>query len=210
MKTITNKENIAWSRNLAYAIGLLTTDGNLSSDGRHLTFISKDLDLIKTFKKCLGINNKIKPKTSGYSAKMYHKVQFGNVKLYKWLLTIGLMPNKSKNLKNLDIPDKYFVDFLRGHIDGDGYVRVFQDPVYPNSQRLYTVFYSASLKHLEWLRKQIAHLTNIHGWLEPANRVWRLTYAKKESKLLLPLIYYAKNIPCLKRKRKIIEQFLSC
>jgi len=53
-----NKVKIQWSSNFAYAIGLLTTDGNLSKDGRHLNLTSKDKDLINIFKGCLGIKNK--------------------------------------------------------------------------------------------------------------------------------------------------------
>jgi len=30
-----------WSRKLAYAIGLITTDGNLAKDARHMTFVPK-------------------------------------------------------------------------------------------------------------------------------------------------------------------------
>jgi hypothetical protein len=51
-----------WNTNLAYAIGLITTDGSLSSDGRHIIFVSKDVALIKTFKRCLGLRNRIRPK----------------------------------------------------------------------------------------------------------------------------------------------------
>jgi hypothetical protein len=77
------KDNIKWSPNIAYAIGLITTDGNLSSDGRHITFVSKDIGLIKTFRLCLGLNNRITPKKSGYSNKIYNKIQFSNVKFYR-------------------------------------------------------------------------------------------------------------------------------
>ena len=43
------KVKIEWSPDFAYAIGLITTDGNLSPDGRHVNFTSKDLELIKNF-----------------------------------------------------------------------------------------------------------------------------------------------------------------
>ena len=36
---------LAWTAELAYAVGLITTDGNLSSDGRHLGIPSKDREL---------------------------------------------------------------------------------------------------------------------------------------------------------------------
>jgi len=55
------KENVKreWSPHFSYAIGLLTADGNLSKDGRHINFTSKDLDLILSFKNCLGLKNSI-------------------------------------------------------------------------------------------------------------------------------------------------------
>ena len=43
-------EDIVWSPDLAYAVGLLATDGNLSSDRRHMSFISKDRDLVETLR----------------------------------------------------------------------------------------------------------------------------------------------------------------
>lgn len=200
--------NMTWNNNVAYAVGLITTDGSLSSDGRHIAFVSKDVGLIKTFKQCLCLNNKIRPKTSGYSNKMYYRIQFGNVNLYNWLLKIGLMPNKTKVIGELKAPEKYFFDFLRGHLDGDGCIRSFSDPIYPKSKRLYTVFYSASLKHLKWIQKYLNKCIGIKGWIERGNRVGRLTYAKQESKILLPLIYYNKKLPCLKRKRQKVETIL--
>lgn len=49
-------ETIKWSPQIAYAIGLIVTDGNLSPDRRHFDFTSKDIELIEAFKKCLSIN----------------------------------------------------------------------------------------------------------------------------------------------------------
>lgn len=112
-----NRIKTEWSNDLAYIVGLMTTDGNLSIDGRHISFTSKDIQLIKTFKKCLGIKNKIGLKTSGFSEKKYPHIQFGDINFYKWLVGIGLTPHKSKTLGKLEIPDKYFFDFLRGHFD---------------------------------------------------------------------------------------------
>ena len=39
--------------------------------------------------------------------------------------------------------------------------------------------------------------------------MWKLRYAKAESLRLLPWIYYAANVPCLQRKRRIAERFLA-
>lgn len=105
-----NKDyKIKWAPEFAYSIGLLTTDGNLSKDGRHIEFTSKDLELIKFIRKYLNLKDvKIGKKKNGYSNRKYFHIQFSNVRLYNWLLKIGLMPNKSKSIKELKIPNKYF------------------------------------------------------------------------------------------------------
>lgn len=200
---------IKWNPEIAYIVGLITTDGSLSIDGIHLDITSNDIQLLKTAKKCLGINNKITSKFSSYTGKKScRRIQFGNVIFYKWLINIGLMPNKTKKIGRLKIPNRYFFDFLRGHLDGDGCIRKFQDSVYPNSQRLYIRFHSASFIHLKWLQQKINFLLNILGFLKPVTRVFCLTFAKKESLKLLPKIYPNPKVSCLKRKYKIVKPIL--
>lgn len=200
-----------WNNEIAYAIGLIVTDGNLSKDGRHLVFVSKDISLIKLFKKCLNLKNRISIKTSGYSNKKgkYYYVQFGNVNFYKSLISIGLCTNKSKRISRLRIPRTYIADFLRGHLDGDGTIRAYTDYRFPNSKRLYVNFMSASKKHIAWLQNIIATTYRIKGRIRAEHRIWILIYAKEESKILLRKIYYKQDIPFLKRKRLIAKAYLN-
>lgn len=202
---------MVWNNNLAYVIGLISTDGNLSKDGRHIVFVSKDLELIKLFQKCLNLKNKISVKTSGYSKGRgkYYFIQFGNVIFYNELMSIGLSPNKSKNIAQLLIPKKYFPDFLRGHLDGDGTIRSYNDPEYIHSRRLYITFLSASEKHVHWLQSQIKKFYGIIGRVRPVRRAWILVYAKKASLSLLRIIYHKPNLPSLTRKRNLIKDYLS-
>lgn len=192
-----------WTSDLAYAVGLITTDGSLSIDGRHINLTSKDLEQIKTFKKILHLNNKIGLKYSSYTReRIYYQVQFGNVKLYRFLKSIGLTPHKTKTLSRLKIPDRYFADFLRGYLDGDGYTYSYFDPRWKDSFMLYTGFISASRKHLEWIETKIIELYGIEGKLRfQGKSTYSLKYAKKSSILLLNKMYYKKNLPCLERKR---------
>jgi len=203
-------KNMKWNTDIAYAIGLITTDGNLSKDGRHIIFVSKDIALVELFKKCLGIKNKISIKTSGYSKKAgkYYFTQFGNVSFYKELLAVGLTPNKSKTISTLTIPNGYFADFLRGHLDGDGTIRSYNDSIYPNSKRLYITFMSASIPHIQWLQSQIKKLYRINGKIRNVPRACILVYAKGESKTLLHKLYHSQRIPFLERKRQLIKDYL--
>lgn len=48
-----------WNVNLAYAVGLIASDGCLSKDGRHIDLTSTDIDQIQTFARILKLSNKI-------------------------------------------------------------------------------------------------------------------------------------------------------
>lgn len=205
------KVKIKWSPEFAYAIGLLATDGNLSSDGRHINFTSKDRNLVKLFSKCLGVKNKIGKKARAKERiKKYFYVQFGDVIFYKFLLSIGLMPKKSKRIDTLIIPDKYFFNFLRGHFDGDGTFYSYWDPRWKSSFMFYTVFISTSERHLRWLRAKLTKLLEIKGHIVKGinESVYHLRYAKRESLQLLPKLYYSNKVICLPRKMKKIKKAL--
>ena len=219
---MTNIISTIWTPKLAYIVGLITTDGNLSKDGRHIDLTSKDLDQISTFSKLLGLNNKIGLKDSGTSqGKKYYRIQFSNVQLYRFLLSIGLTPTKSKSIGELKIPDKYFADFLRGHLDGDGSIFTYQDKynqyrgvTYLNT-RLFVYFISVSNLHIIWLHKKISELAQVNGSLQKRpskNRnhtiMWTIKFAKKESIKLIKWIYYEPNLPSLERKATLAKQIL--
>jgi len=202
------KEKIRWSPKLAYVVGLIATDGCLYGDGRHIDFTSKDIQLVITFKKCLKLKNKIGLKYNSYSDKQYYHVQFGDVILYRWLLTIGLTPHKSKTIGKLKIPDKYFFDLLRGCFDGDGSCYSYWDARWASSFMFYVNFNSGSLSFLQWARVKLKKSLKINGHIKFGGGAWRLNYAKAESKKIISAIYYRKGVPCLKRKYEKLKKIL--
>ncbi len=202
------KVKIRWSPKFSYAIGLLTTDGNLSSDGRHIDFTSRDREQLLNFMKCLNIKAKTSHKISGYTKRKTTRIQFGDVNFYKFLLGIGLMPNKTKIISELTIPKKYFFDFLRGHFDGDGSFYYFWDKRWCSSFMFYTTFCSANKSHINWLRKNIYNFLKIKGHVNKNRSLHYLKYAKAESLKLLPKMYYNNRVICLSRKFKKIKKAL--
>lgn len=178
---------------------------------------SSETDLLETFKKCLEIKNKIGKTKNGEIVS--YRVQFGNIQFYNWLIKIGLTPAKTHTIGEIKIPNKFFRDFLRGHLDGDGSITVYTDRYnfykgrnYVN-QRIFVRFISASKKHIDWLHKKITKLAGVKGAFivnKPKSikhvPIYEIKFAKKESIKLLRWIYYKKDIPCLKRKRIIAER----
>ncbi len=202
---------IKWSAKFAYAIGLLVTDGCLYNDYRHMSLTSKDLEQAKNFKRCLGLKVKIGLKGSGASKeKKYYHVQFGDVLFYEFLQSIGLTPAKSKTIGVVKIPDKYFLDYVRGCFDGDGCFYSYWDPRWRSSHMFYVNFVSASRVHIAWLREElrlkvgiIGHLTN-----DGKDSTVQLKYAKKEALVIIDKMYYNPRVVCLTRKRLKVEKAL--
>jgi len=133
---------------------------------------SSELQLLKTFKKCLNLSNKIaRSRNDGWAKKPCYRIQFSSAQFYSWLLKIGLFPAKTYTIGKLDIPDKYFSDFLRWHLDGDGSIstyvdrwNTFKNPNYVYT-RLFIRFQSVSKKHIHWLRGRIYDSLSIKGHL---------------------------------------------
>jgi hypothetical protein len=148
-----SKIDLVWRPELAYVIGLITADGCLSKDGRHINLTSKDRDLLHTFNKCLNIEISLCEKLSGSKKKSYY-VQFSDVIFYSFLNKIGLSPAKSKTINKVIVPSEYFIDFLRGYFDGDGTSYSYYDPIFEHSYRFYISFACGSKNFVEWLRER--------------------------------------------------------
>jgi len=222
-KTRLPDKEYVWSPELAYAVGLLVTDGCLSNDGRHIIFRSCDIDQIEALRLCLHIQTTIEsPRYEvEHGQRVCYRLQIGDVQLYRWLLRIGLFPKKSYTIGPIAVPDEFFRDFLRGHLDGDGMIVTYRDSynVFKNSAYIYTRlfvrFISASEHHMVWMRSVITRLLQIKGDLSssrgPKSTVplWSLKFMKRESIKLLDWIYYDPYIPYLERKRKKAEGALN-
>jgi len=157
----------------------------------------------------LNLKNKIGYKTSGFSKKLYPRIQFGDVMFYRFLMKIGLKPAKSKTIGALKIPRKYFFDFLRGYFDGDGTFFSYWDLRWKSSFMFYTGFISASKNHINWLRSELYKLLKIKGHITSSGEnAYQLKYAKKESIKIIKKMFYKPGLVCLTRKRLKIEKAL--
>jgi hypothetical protein len=208
---------IRWSSEIAYACGLMATDGNLSRRKGQMSFVSKDVDQVEALRHCLRLSARIvrAPSSKGF----HHKVQWNDRRLYDWFVDLGLAPAKSRALGQLAVPDEFFADFFRGCVDGDGSVTVYTDRSHPTKkphyvyERLYTSLVSASLPFLDWMRDRLSRALGLTGAIHvdrsARSPVWTLRYAKAESIRLIGWMYHSPNVPALARKRLKAERFLA-
>ena len=203
---------------MAYVVGLLATDGCLSSSGRHIFFDSCDESLVRTFLSCLGRPIRYRT-TSTRVGGLSYQAAFGDVRFYRWLVGIGLMPRKSLVLGAIDVPDAHLPALLRGLFEGDGTIQNFTHRPTPSTyptyayERLWTYFTSASRAHIEWIRERTSSLLSVRGYIEVRppregrHAFYRLKFGKRDSITLLSAMYPTDDVPKLERKWKVWHEY---
>ena len=177
--------------NLWYLVGLITSDGCLSKDGRQVDITASDYYYLSTLKETLGLSNRVTNK-HGLNGRLSHHIQFANREFYDFLISIGLTPRKSLTLKSLKIDENYFHDFLRGLIDGDGCIRRWFHPTNYNQQWSLRI-YSGSQKFLEWTKNVVEKLYGAQGRLHQEKKYPTknaLKYGKMAAREILKKCYY--------------------
>ena len=104
-------EMLEWTADLAYVVGLIATDGNLSRKPGRMSIMSNDTDLLDLVRRRLDLRVAIMPHRGGYGHRC-HRIVWSDWRFFGWLVTIGLTPAKSLTLGPLAVPDEYFPDFI--------------------------------------------------------------------------------------------------
>jgi len=193
---------------LWYLVGLITSDGSLSKDGRHIDITSKDRDYLIGLKAFTGLKNNVTLKRGFNNSTAYH-IQFANRHFYDFLLKIGLMPKKSLVLKEIEVEERYFTDFARGLIDGDGNIRTWAHPTNGVMQWSLRI-YSGSEDFLKWFSKKAELYFRACGKIykesSRTGALCTLKYGKLAAEAILKNCYYD-NAFAMERKAHLA---LSC
>lgn len=125
-----------WSKQMAYVLGILYTDGCLSihtyrskTITRRMPVISlaqKERELIDKVLHLMNCNAKVHyrertPYWNTVAGELYH-FSFACTAIYPDLIRLGMKTTKSLDIKFPSIPQKYVRHFIRGCWDGDGTV----------------------------------------------------------------------------------------
>ena len=208
-------------RNLWYVIGYIIADGHLSKDSRHINITSKDKTHLIKLKRALRLNAKIGKKSRGGSKdKIYSYLQFSDAKFYRYLLSIGFVQKKSLNIGKINVDKNYFIDFLRGVIDGDGNISTW---IHKNNlYRQWSLrIVSAAPFFIKWLKEETENHFDIKGkiyhymYKNKKNPLFILKFLKFPSKIILENVYYndclslnrknKQSIICLQDKNKMVN-----
>ena len=211
---------VGWSPQIAYAVGLIATDGCLVTGQRRIDFCSGDRRLAETYLECLGRDpSRLRVERTARGGFLY-RAQLKDAELYRWLLGVGLTPRKSLTLGPLAVSDEHLPHLVRGLLDGDGTILDFTSKAdttrRPDGSYRYewfrVRFVSASRPHLVWLQGRIHGALAIRGAIgvserPPYSPLYRLQFGRWDSMRILPWIYADRGAPCLVRKRAIWDDY---
>jgi hypothetical protein len=195
----------------SWLLGLLMTDGCANEKEHFIKLSISDKDGAQLASQIIGFGNirEILPETREYSGE---KIQ-GKLSLWSYtacsiqlvgrLGALGLTPRKTKTLAFPNISDIALPDFIRGLWDGDG-------SWYKNDNALIAHFGCASESFIHTLQAITSGITESSAQVRSNHRkdFWQLSYGQKRAVTLARWLYYEPDLPCLERKRAIVQPFL--
>lgn len=189
---------------LAYVVGLIASDGNLQKQNNCMIFVSTEREIVESCAFLLQLTEpQIIVSDQGFPRKPAYMLQVCDHRFRAFLQDLGLTPNKTYTIGELAIPDLVFRDFLRGELNGDGGWYVAKG--WRESKYLFAKFTSRSQTFLEWISNSVSRLTGIEGALQTS----RLYYNGKKAEELGEWIYYEADLPCLRRKREVWDNWMN-
>src|SRR3990172_651786 len=117
-----------WNDKMAYVLGFIYADGNISRDFKHLSITQKDPEILYKIRDLMeGKFRIIERKRERIS----YYIQLSNRRIIESLVKLGVFPDKSNRIRLPSIPQEYICHFVRGLWDGDGSIRPSSNAPYP-------------------------------------------------------------------------------
>lgn len=205
-----------------YFLGVIFTDGCIhvakGRSSKTLTIDSKDLDWLENLKQFICPEIKIQKSRSCYRLPIYN-TEFCNL-----LQKFGCTNKKSLTINYPIIPEEYKRDFIRGLMDGDGSIGIYQSRknkykyLKPqcyicSASRSFSYSLSQDLKDLEFKHSFVVQ-KNSNCMIEnrvinSINHVYYIKFSTRLAAKLLSWIYYPGHIVSLNRKKNKAEEIIS-
>ena len=204
-----NVVNTAWRPELAYAVGLMASDGHLRPDNKQVSLVSKDRELIDLFRQAIALDKlPFRSGRGGTKLRNYWTLRFKSKNFHDFLVSVGVTPRKSKTIREVLVPDQYFADFLRGLFDGDGTFWIWWDKRWPNAFGFTLGFSSASPLFVAWLKGRLTEMYGVKGYVHKGAGAFTIRYVKRDTRKLFVAMYHGGNSFYLSRKYNKIRTAL--
>lgn len=188
------------SEEKAYFLGFLFADGYVEKNEICCEINIKDIDLLLTFKQLINSQRKISYRKRTNTEMV--SIKINSFKMVQDLSKYGIIPNKTKNTKHLpQIPEPFQKDFLRGLIDGDGWITKDKLGYYHLG---FVSFYKTICEDFQKMCQKVANITNTAKITVKNNNFVSQFQSQKLVKQLVTALYKDSNY-YLTRKYIIAE-----
>jgi len=107
-----------WTNEMAYVLGFIFTDGNVS--GTTLSIAQNERYILELIRDVMESDNRITEEENGKNA--IHVLRIHRMVIVEDLRKLGVIEGKSRIMSFPEVPTEYLPHFIRGVIDGDGWV----------------------------------------------------------------------------------------
>lgn len=191
-----------------YWLGFLYADGNISSSGHRIEvrLAIKDLEHLEKFRNFLNLTTEIR--TGICNGNEFCHLAVRNKHMWQSLNKLGCVPNKSNILC---FPDKAIFNkvenvlhFIRGYVDGDGCLSIYQKSNGKIRTELNLVGTNAFLQSIKEIFQNKGYLRNksCANW---NNKAYSLTFSDVQSRKVARYLYQNANIYLTRKYNKFIE-----
>ncbi|MBS4217597.1 hypothetical protein KHA96_04620 [Bacillus sp. FJAT-49711] len=109
-----------WSHEMAWVLGLIITDGHINKNIHCVTISQKDERILQLIAKYMNADYVLAP--TGNSRKTPLLI-INSIEIKNDLKRLGIDSSKTFNAPFPPVPEEYLASFIRGVIDGDGWVQ---------------------------------------------------------------------------------------
>ena len=208
--SVINTPNKAYFLGLIFADGWIVNNITLGNYELGLQLQSQDKHILTKFNNELGGTHLIvhKNKKEKYIKGIktvsgeQDTIRVYSKRIVNDLISLNILPNKTKEKVYPIVPDDLFFDFLRGYIDGDGCY-------YCHKNNFQITITCANKEPLEWISKVLKQNninTSIYKEYDTKYRLY--CFRASDVKCLISKMYYKSNVTCLSRKYNKIKSFL--
>lgn len=178
-----------WSDPLAWLLGIIWTDGYLYGKGNSVEISSIDFDLMEMIESLIEQQDGIRPKNKGRA----WRIVFSSPRVIEFLMGLGLTTRKSKTIEwPTGLPAEYEPAFVRGVIDGDGWISLNKKRPGQQAPDLAIGICGASIAFRDALTQWFAKHSIRYSVGVSHGIVWRINISAQASlRAMYPLLYPA-------------------
>jgi DNA-binding transcriptional regulator WhiA len=182
-----------WSPEMAYVLGFVLTDGTI--DGNTFTIAQKNRAILERVNAAMQSNYPIRQRSNNGNSSIF-TLKINRQEMVEDLRRLGIAENKSRTVEFPDVPKLYLPHFIRGVIDGDGWVQ----------DRGYVMNITSASPLFAYYLHELFNLCKFNGKITKQNGAYRVWVTGKSDIIRLGRwIYRGSGDLFLPRKRERFE-----